>query len=307
MIETIEKYLALPDDKPFLSSIFFEWLGYSRHSDFKRALNKPELYPELVWSDLGDHSIRDRRREVIFISKSLFKKMAIAKHPELREEIENLYIKYMSIQLRAKIIHFYDSGKKKEFRWHVCRNIAGKFYTYRLRTDCIAKDLGLCPYELFKFCSTKFSPRYEVGRASCTYDAQPLPYQDFDSIEHTRRYLVLAFLKLVKKEFKMDGFTAKLLEIYTSLIEELIFVQADLDVKAGRIKGGKQKSRTIKKPTITPEMTALYKALAKRCHPDVHQDEFVKTKMHLVFIKLKSAYDNADIGLMEEIRKELTP
>lgn len=287
--EKIVEQIRLDFDKnqryPFPSTTYWQWLGHSRHSNFKRFLNKEINYDQIVWDECFPNKVNSRRRESIRMSRMFFYQLAVKKHPGLKSFLDELYSSGYAEVFRKNILNFRFT-KKKEWRQELnIGAIAGYFYTYSLNTYNVSKELNICPFELFKFASINFCRAYGFGGTRfINSHTTPIPLVFFDSLRHQERYKMLLFLDKVYKEFKLSKFQKLILKSYASIIKELIDKQIEYDIQIGR--NGLRKKIVKKRQSPPHEVRMAYLKAAKLCHPDKFPERAD------IFLKLQSAWEN---------------
>lgn len=278
---------------PFPSSDYWEWLGYSRHASFKRCLEADEFRSKVVWDDCNPQTIGERKRETVWISRTLFYELVEKKRPEYLPKIDEVFRDGYRKLFLEKNLHFYFT-KAKEYRTTVSAGaVAGHFYTYGLNTKNLAQDLDICPFEVYKFCATRFCSKYDYG--GVRIDGL-IPFVHFDSQQHSRRYLFLEFLYLFRKEGKLDRLRSIVLDTYIEFVKTLLDKQVDFDIKAGKMG---RKSTPVSKEKIDEELKKLYRKAVLLSHPDKWP-----ARSH-VFLKLQAAWEDQRFNEVRSIYNHL--
>ena len=298
MVELIKEHFLSKKEYPFPSTDYWKWFRYTRHSDFKRYLNKDKFYNHLVWDDIFLEQVGHRKRECIRMSRPFFYDLAVRYHPGIKERLLKIYADCSAGYFRSRY-HSFRFSKKKEYRhrMNIYMDIKGNFYTRPLTTKSLAEDLKLCPYEVFSFCSKKFCTRQSYpGSSVVEVGHQPIPIVYFDSIHHSKRYSFILFLKLFAEKYPLDECRKAMLAGYLLAIEELLDKQIEHDIKAGRL--GKKKRRRVKGTLTEKEMEELKKLFRQGsflCHPDTSMEDGT------MFGRLKEAFDRKDLLMVRRI------
>lgn len=270
MIEKIRKdFFKITNQSVFQSTDYFAFFGYSQHYNFKRFLDKEKYYPEIIFDSYS--KVNNRLVNSISISRKLFVELCQLNNC-LVKEVEDICVEYYSSEFKKKISHFVVRTKSDIGSPLKMYNVpCGKYYTYSLNTYNIAKDLLLCPYDLYKFCSED-AGYFEFVSAGVTNEysdySKKIPCYYFDHIHYTRRHEFLALLKMIMDRFKMSDISKRLSEIYYNSIREMLREQIKIDhIKKEKV----EKQRKLKeKIEFNPSQTAkdMYRKACKLYHPD---------------------------------------
>lgn len=296
MIEKIKKdFFNKTGFPPFESSDYYKFFGYTRHSSFKRFLDKEKYYPHIFCDSFSKINIRERG--TISFDRKLFVQLCQMNNI-LVKEVEDICIDYYSLMSKAKIKHFVvrtkaDIGSTLKMHGVPC----GKYYTYSLNTYNIAKDLLLCPYDLHKFCNED-AGYFEFVSAGVTNQyggySHKIPYYHFDHTHYTRRHEFLALLKIIINGFKMSEISKRLAVIYYNDINEMLGEQIKIDhIKAERVKNKNlQKEKMVFNPSQS--FKDMYRKACKLYHPDKNP------KGEEIFKIINKAYQEGNIAILKK-------
>lgn len=294
-------FLDLKNKYPFISSEIFRFLGFSRHSNFKRFINKKDLFNHLLFSDSYEFKINSRAREVIFLDRVLFYKIAIAKYPHI-DELGKYYAEYKSEVYKQQILRFSTLEERNNIfsALRYKNNLYGKFkgemYAFSLNTLNYALAIDYDPFLMYKFYCIESIVEGVSNQINCNYyreDRIPYPYSHFDHKDHYQRLKYLRFLNEAFENLDLSPLQIEFHNIYVALITELLEKQKKLDIKAGRLQVNERND-----PELAKLMKTKYREAAIKCHPDKGGDEEL-------FKKLNKANEKGDFNLVEKIHKQV--
>ncbi|SEM66687.1 hypothetical protein SAMN05192574_101399 [Mucilaginibacter gossypiicola] len=292
-----EMFLDSENDYPFLSSFVYRFLGYSRHSNFKRDMNKPIFYKNLLFTDDTTLKVNKRAGEVFYLDRVIFYRLAIKKYPHL-SELSEFYASYKLRFYKSKIFNFstYKERKIRFFTWfsRFRTNPKYQLYVHNLNTMSFAVAIDYDVFDTYKAYWTGFS---NAGRAEFSENYTfgiKYPYVVFDSLEHRVRCQYLKFMQYCYDTLPLTDLQKAFYKIYYELVEELIERQKEIDIKAGALK-----ITADTDPELAAKMKTLYRKAASLCHPDKGGDQEV-------FKKLNNANEKGDFITIEKIHNSLT-
>jgi len=293
---------------PFPSNELYMFFGFNRHNNFIRILKNDKYSSEITikpWS-----KINYRSSIVYYVTRNLFY-ILCQKYIKDYTAITDVYFEYKQSSLKSKILNFNNHSKKEYiFRLNVYEKIKGFYYTYSLNTLNIAKDLDIDIYDLYKFCSLNFCPKYKYGSAKCTnenrnsYEAS-YPYYSYDNLYHNNRLVFLELLKIIKEKYDLSDFQKKIITVYIELIKQMLDKQYEYDIKEHRNTNDKKwiKYSFSFKPILTKEqqteIKCIYRKAAMLCHPDKNMNG------EETFKELNIANNNNDLQKVIDIYNRL--
>ena len=296
MIEKIKKDFYYENFwEQFQSSDYFKFFGYTRHSSFKRFLDN-EKYYEHIWCESWS-KINTRERNTISFDRELFVKLCQLKNI-LVQEVEQIAVEYYSSQFKKRILNFRVRTKADIGSPLQMYNVPmGKYYTYSLNTYNMAKDLLLCPYDVFKFFNEE-SHSIRFIKAGLTNefkaDAIKIPFLSCDHTYYASRYEFLLALKLIIKKYKMSEVSKKLAAVYYGYIKEMLDEQTKIDQlkkeKYNKIKREKEK----KAFNPSANVKDMYRKACKLYHPDKNP------KGEEIFKIINKAYQEGDVSILKK-------
>lgn len=255
---------------PFESADYYSFFGYSKHTNFKRFLDKEKFYPEICCESYS--KVNTRTRSSISFSRKLFMELCKINNC-LVKEVDEICIDYYSTQSRKRIEYFTVNTKTfKSTSLNMYNVPCGQYYTYSLNTYNLAKDLLLCPYDLYKFCSVELKNHFKYLRASVTNQFsdyyEKIPYFHFDSTNYDLRNEFLALIKMVIERYEMSDMSKRLAEIYYNEIKKMLYKQIRIDhLKNEKVE--KQRKHKEKKEFAPPQLLKdMYRKACKLYHPD---------------------------------------
>jgi hypothetical protein len=282
-------------EDPFESLDYYLFFGYSQHFNFKRFLDKEKFYSEIFLDSFS--KINKRRVNSISITRKLFVELCQINNC-LAKEVEEIAVEYYSSLFKSKIKKFTVRTKADIGSTLKMYNVpCGKYYTYSLNTYNIAKDLLLCPYDLYKFCSEE-AGYFEFVSASVTNEyrdySKKIPYYHFDHTHYSRRNEFLALLKIIIDRFKMSDISKRLAAIYYKDINEMLREQIKIDhLKAEKVKN---KNKQKEKMAFNPSQLAkdMYRKASKLYHPDKNPNGEETFKI------INKAYQEGNIAILKK-------
>lgn len=295
--ENIKKAFLEVDNKyPFKSTEIFNVLGYSKHSNFIRAVHRAnkQNYPLYITFS----KLNERRTKAITISRELFLILA-NKHNE-----KKIYFSFYSEYLK----HYYKNviwiwGSYRTLTYpkfvYVYTKVKGKFYAYSLNTYNVANAIDIDPFKLFEFTSKNFHSQFNNFRVDFinkyTHSSPAIPIMHFDSLSYETRWEFILLLKKIGDEYSLTEIQKEKLKIYKEIIVELLHQQYKYDYEK---KNNAVKNKKLSAPK-TKEIKLIYKKAAKLCHPDIS-----KSNSEL-FKSLNNAYNNNDYLKVKDIYEQL--
>lgn len=271
MIDKIKKdFYSQGWNHPFESADYYSFFGYSKHTNFKRFLDKEKFYPEIFCDSFS--KVNTRTRNSISFTRKLFVELCQSNNC-LTKEVEDIYVEYYSLQSRKKIQHFANRTKAdKDSNLKMYNVPCGKYYTYSLNTYNLATDLLLCPYDVFKFCNLELSGQFEFCGSDITnrYNTyfKKFPYFHFDHIHFNPRNEFLALIKMIINTYEMSDISKRLAEIYYKDIKAMLYEQIKIDhLRNEKVK--KQREQKEKKIFAPSQLLKdMYRKASKLYHPD---------------------------------------
>lgn len=296
MIEKIKKdFFNTIKSNPFESSYYYKFFGYTRHSSFKRFLDKEKYYPHIYCDSFSKINIRERN--TISFDRKLFVQLCQINNI-LKKEVEDIAIEYYSFLSKSKIKHF--TIRTKEDRGSTLKmyNVpCGKYYTYSLNTYNLAKDLLLCPYDVYKFCSEDCrSIEYvSVGITNEYRDySEKFPCYYFDHTFYTERHEFLLLLTMIIENYKMSDISKQLAKIYYKDIKEMLMEQIKIDHKRNERTESKRKHREKKEFNPSKAVKDMYRKACKLYHPDKNDQG------EEIFKIINKAYHEGNLSILKK-------
>jgi hypothetical protein len=296
MIEKIKSdFYKKTWNNPFESSDYYKFFGYSRHSSFKRFLDQEKYYSDIFLDSFS--KINKRERNTISINRKLFVELCQINNC-LVKEVEDIAIEYFSSQFKVKI-NYFEVRLKNNLEKHLkMRSVpCSLYYTYSLNTYNIAKDLQLCPYDLYKFCSTDCGHfEYVLAGITNQYEdySNKIPFYHFDHTHFYHRNEFLILLEMIMKNYKMSNLSKRLAQIYYLEIKQMLIKQIRIDhLKKEKSEKAKiQKDRKEFNPSQT--IKDMYRKACKLYHPDKNP------KGEEIFKIINKAYHEGNIAILKK-------
>lgn len=307
----IEK-LQSEDLYPFVSSELFKFFMFTRHSDFKRMVDQPRNYSDILLSD-DFMKINSRRRECLKISKELFLSLVQKKHPQLLDQFQSSYVDWKKKMISEKFNRFGAAAKRRKGHYftltestgHIFSGkyseIKGPYYMTSLSTDNYAFAIGIDPMDSYgyflqskinsyghRFIKLEMPTYWGYEKDSFIKDNHQKPRARFDSIDHKERNIFLDYLNFAAKNAGLTDLQMKIHLEFEKVITEILKKQLLYDIKYGRT----SPVNSYVKEELQ-EIKSLYRKAATLCHPDKGGDPED-------FKKLSNAYEKRNF---EEISK----
>ena len=293
VLQVIKELFFSDEQKPFSASEFYSFFGYYKKPNFIRFLDRKENYDKILFPEVGKD---------IFFNRDFFLSLVKNKRPEFYPNVESIFLDYKRQLWSKKFIFLKTKTKTHRNNLRMVDEISGEFYNYSLSTYNIAKEIGLCPYDLFKFAATEFIHKTRgchmdfINRYSFS-SGSPIPDVSYDSKTHTKRYLFIKLIEKIITNFSMSALEKNLMIVFKDLITEMLNKQYNIDLKkAERAKKALERKSKNLKIRIKP----IYYKAAKLCHPDISKDNGD------LFKKLNVAYNAKDYTTVKKIYENLT-
>lgn len=296
-IDLIIKESFLKDSfKPFASSLFFEFFGYSRHFTFKRFLNSEEFYSEIVFNDYEKINVRVGNN--IFFSKKLFLKLCDLNNIE-KSVFENHYLEYKELTIK-KETSFVVNLKKATFLFgYEYYAPAGKTFNYSLNSISLCNFIEIDHFDFIRFfCENAI---YSIGffradfKSRSTFSKSCYPYYNFNSSNFNDRYSFLLLLRKIKEDFPLTDLQKKLLAVYYKHIKIMLEKQTSFEMNTKEKKESYLKFKEKQKQNFKdPKLKELYRKLSMMYHPDKNPEG------EEIFKTINEAYKNNDMITMQK-------
>lgn len=287
------KSIGLP---PFESSDYYVFFGYTRHSSFKRFLDQEKFYPYIFCDSYSKINVRERK--TISFDRELFIQLCEINNL-LTKEIEDICIEYYSSKSRIRIEYFTirkktDALSSLEMYTVPC----GKYYTYSLNTYNMAKDLLLCPYDLYKYISKELSGQFKYVSANVTnrysdYGVK-IPFFHFDHTHYNIRNEFLALVKNIADNYPMSDISKRLAELYYKDIKKMLFEQIRIDHLRSEKVENQRKQKEKKEFNPSQSVKDMYRKACKLYHPDKNPNG------EEIFKIINKAYQEGNIAILKK-------
>lgn len=258
---TFKQILNLIERKEFSASIddFFplsqytELFGYRDKHTFARSV-KAKGYELQI-----RHSIVEQRKgKDYYISPAAFFELLYTHFQKDEEFLQTLidlyYVRYKkNIYKFKKTSH---SARREVFYELIYAK--GIFYNYSLNSLSFAQNVGICPYECYKYCVQHFHKKW--GCASIDYDTK-IPTFYFDSRKHSERMQFLSLINHTLNVMNISPLEYCKITAYKIAVIELLNKQKEID---------DQFTETLRKELKENEdnLKEIYREACKLYHPD---------------------------------------
>ncbi|WP_318959371.1 hypothetical protein [Lishizhenia sp.] len=284
MIEEIKTSMLNVDlEFPFSSGDYFKFFNYSFHRDFKRYLDKPKFYKNLVFNEF--EKVVSRSAETISMNREIF--LEICKHRKIdTSEFIDSYFQYHKERVRKSTEFFPNLKKDEKHTLNMFNRPAGKYYSHSLNTINLSKAILVDPFDLYKFCVTTLKWSNAARNAgvlnSLLYTPEDnIPFLAYDSIESEYRLSYYNLLRLILEEYPLTDIQKELLVHYQSCIKELINRVVAIEHKKRFYRDKALALKAQETPVWVDDrrLKASLRAGAKLFHPDKNPEglELFKT------------------------------
>lgn len=286
LIERKEFSTSIDDFFPL--SQYTELFGYRDKHTFARSVKAKgyDLYTR--------HSIVEQRKgKDYYLSATAFFEL-LCTHFQKDEEFQQALIDLYHVKYKKNIYKF------KKTNQSVHREIfneliyaKGIFYNYSLNSLSFAQNVGICPYECYKYCVQHFYKRWRC--ASIDYDTK-IPIFYFDSKEHSERMQFISLINYALNETNISTLQYCKITAYKIAVLELLNKQKEID---------DQLTDVLRKELKEEEdnLKEIYREACKLYHPDRNKSPEAEDIMKQIntFYERKDFY--AIKFLIDESRK----
>lgn len=287
----IKENFLKDSSKPFSSSLFFNFFGYSRHFTFKRFLDSEKFYSEIVFVDYQKINVRTGNN--IFFTKKLFLKLCDLNNIE-KSNFENHYLEYKEMKIKKETSFFVNLKKATFLFGYEYFAPAGKYFNYSLNSINLCNFIEIDHFDFIKFFCENASYSidfFQTGfKSRNNFSRDCYPYYHFNHSDFNRRNSFLILLRKLKDEFELTDLQKKLLNIYYKHIKIMLEKQTSFEMSAKEKKESYLRFKEKQKQNLKdPKIKEMYRKLSMMYHPDKNPEG------EEIFKEINEAYKNNDI------------
>lgn len=259
----------------FSLSNYFELFGYSDKHTFVRYLKSKNYNVHE-----GQCMVKQRKGKDFYMYASSFFNL-LCDHFQDNAEFQQALSDLFYIKYKKKIYRFRNTSKKvKRSVFYTDIYAEGIFYNYSLNTLSLANEIGICPYDCYKY-----SNRYFIGTFQSTgldYDTK-IPVFYFDSKQNSDRMRFITLINNIIEAFHITATQKCKIIAYKTVVMEMLTKQRELDnlIIQELIKEKEQEEERLK---------TAYRDACKLYHPDVNKSEEAEDIMK----QINAFYENKD-------------